>query len=287
MHGGKVVFEKYDNGYSGSTKHMLASGSKSFTGLMAASAIQDGLLKSLDEKASDTLTEWKSDSRKSKITIRQLLNLSSGIPGGEIALGGRGWQTYAEAIKTPCNFEPGTKFQYGPTPFLCFGEIMRRKLLPNKESVEGYLKRRILEPIKVSVNWRNCPDGNPALPGGASMSAKDWAIYGLFISNAENFGGKQLIRASLIAECFKPSPANADYGMSWWIAPDPSTVKAGLGKRIQPNWIPSDYQMAAGAGKQHLILIPSMELVVVRMGTLTGKSLQFTDVGLLKALLNK
>jgi CubicO group peptidase (beta-lactamase class C family) len=86
----KLLFERYDNGWSRNLPHPLASGSKSFVGVLAMMAVEDGLL-SLDEKAADTLTEWKDDPRKSRITVRQLLNLSSGLsPGTAEFAGGSG-----------------------------------------------------------------------------------------------------------------------------------------------------------------------------------------------------
>ena len=86
---GTNVFERYDNGWKAERPHPLASGTKSFTGVLAMMAVQDGLL-TLDEKAADTLTEWKDDPRKSRITVRQLLQLSSGLTPGDRELGGRG-----------------------------------------------------------------------------------------------------------------------------------------------------------------------------------------------------
>ncbi len=93
MKGDKVVFEEYQNGHSADKPWMLASGTKSFSGVMLAAAIEDGLVTSFDEKVSDTITEWKSDPRKARITIRQLLSLTSGIDAGQI---GR-VPTYTEA----------------------------------------------------------------------------------------------------------------------------------------------------------------------------------------------
>jgi CubicO group peptidase (beta-lactamase class C family) len=78
MHKGEVLFENYANGWSADRPHMLASGTKSFSGVAAMAAVQDGLIK-LDDKVSDVLTDWKSDPRKAQITVRQLLNLSSGL----------------------------------------------------------------------------------------------------------------------------------------------------------------------------------------------------------------
>ncbi|MFM7561474.1 MAG: serine hydrolase domain-containing protein, partial [Planctomycetota bacterium] len=79
---GEVVFEDYAPGWTADKPHLLASGTKSFCGVMAACAVHDGLL-TLDEKVAETLTEWKDDPRKSKVTIRQLLSLSSGIEWGD------------------------------------------------------------------------------------------------------------------------------------------------------------------------------------------------------------
>ena len=57
MKRGEIVFEDYAPGWS-EKPHLLASGTKSFSGLMAACAVEDGLLQ-LDEKVSDTLPNWK------------------------------------------------------------------------------------------------------------------------------------------------------------------------------------------------------------------------------------
>ncbi len=57
---GEVIFEDYAPGWTADKPHLLASGTKSFCGVMAACAVHDGLLK-LDEKVAETLTEWKEE----------------------------------------------------------------------------------------------------------------------------------------------------------------------------------------------------------------------------------
>ena len=84
MKGDKIVFEDYENGHKANEPWMLASGTKSFTGVMLAAAIEDKLVSGFDEKVSDTITEWKTDKRKSQITLRQLLSLTSGLDAGQI-----------------------------------------------------------------------------------------------------------------------------------------------------------------------------------------------------------
>lgn len=244
---GRLVFEEFMNGHERETPHRLASGTKSFVGVLAAMAVEDGLLK-LDEKVADTLTEWGGDTRKSQITIHQLLTLSSGIAGGEVG----DVPSYKEAVLlAEAKFPPGQKFQYGPVPFQCFGELLRRKLEPRKETVEGYLKRRLLDPIGLKLSiWRKDADGNPQLSSGAMLTAHEWAKFGLLVLNKGAWDGKQLVSEKLLAECFRGTKVHPTYGLTFWLNASDER--------------PRDLVMAAGAGKQKLYIIPSLRLLVVQ-----------------------
>lgn len=267
MKGEKIVFEEYENGRSAETPWFLASGTKSFSGVMLAAAIEDKLIKNFDEKVSETITEWKKDKQKSNITLRQLLSLTSGIDAGQI---GR-VPTYAEAINSPVKYEAGTKFEYGPVPFQIFGEVMKRKLAPKKESVMDYLKRRILNPIGLNVAfWRNGYDGNPLLPQGATLTAREWIKFGQFLKNGGKWNGKQIVPKKLLDELVVGSKANPAYGLTFWLN------QAGINPRGEATAVRveaqtdgetvKDLYMAAGAGNQRLYIIPSKDLVIVRQG---------------------
>lgn len=71
---GKIVCDEHKGTID--TPYELWSGTKSFVGVMAAAAVQDGLMV-LDEPASKTLTEWQGDPVKSRITLRQLLSMTA------------------------------------------------------------------------------------------------------------------------------------------------------------------------------------------------------------------
>ena len=160
---------------------LLASGTKSFVGVMCAAAIEDKLISGFDEKVSDTITEWKGDARRSKITIRQLLSLTSGIDAGEILA----VPTYADSILKPAVYEPGTHFEYGPVPFQVFGELMTRKLKPKKETVMSYLHRRILDPIGLKVSyWEHSTSAAAASRRDAEGKRMD--KFGLLLKNRAN-----------------------------------------------------------------------------------------------------
>src|SRR5215470_12836530 len=234
MKGDKIVFEDYANNATVDTPWMLFSGTKSFSGAMLCAAIEDKLISGFDEKVSDTITEWKTDKQKSQITIRQLLSLTSGISAGQIGLP----PTYAEAITSPMRFEPGTHFEYGPVPYQTFGELMTRKLKPRNETVMSYMKRRIIDPIGIRVSDWRAPNGQPLLPQGASLTAREWVKFGLFMKNGGKWNGKQLIRKDLLDELVKGSKANPAYGITFWLN-HPGKNPMGRDTNLDPSELPS------------------------------------------------
>jgi CubicO group peptidase (beta-lactamase class C family) len=278
MHRGQVLFEDYHNGFTSSKPHMLASGTKSFSGVLAIAAEQDGLL-TLDEKLSDTLTEWRDSADKSQLTIRQLLSLTSGIGGG-VNLARP--PSYKEAVKTvQITAAPGKKFQYGPISFQVWGEILRRKLEARSETVEGYLRKRILDPLNLAVAfWSRDTDGNPNLPSGAYLTAREWVKFGEFVRLQGTWKGQSLIPADKFPQLFNGTEANKSYGLTFWLKKaslnDAALATADYSKK------PKDLVMAAGLGKQRCYIVPSLELVVVRMG---NSERSFQDADLWKKLL--
>ncbi len=254
MHRGKVIAQE---NHSRATE--LASGTKSFSGVLALCAQEDGLLK-LDEKVSDTLPEWRDDTRKT-ITIRQLLSLTSGIPGGQNALAGGKVPSYKEAILVKATRQPDARFQYGPNPFMIFGEVLRRKLEPKKESVAQYMERRLFKPIGLQHGfWRKDKDGNPHLPSGAHLTAREWAKFGEMV----RLDGKGVLKPRQIKALFQATEANPSYGLTWWLPTANGLRPDGFRRWNTPSDLPKDIYTAGGAGGQRLYVIPSRELVVVR-----------------------
>ena len=215
---GRVVFERYAPGTVVQEAHALASGTKSFCGVLLAAAVADGLISSLDEPVAQTISEWRSDPRKSRITLRQLLSLTGGIEPGGI---GRP-PSYAQAIGVGTFAEPGAAFRYGPAPFQVFGEVLRRKLAQSGESVRGYLERRILRPLGMEVGrWTTDVDGNINLPSGAWLAAREWATFGEMLRNDGRVRSgeewTQVVPAELLAELRRGSAANPGYGVGFWL----------------------------------------------------------------------
>jgi len=78
MYDGEIIYEKYSNGGSSEKLQWLASGNKSFAGIVAIAAVEDGLIK-LEDKVCEIIDQWKNDPLKSKITYRHLLGLTCGF----------------------------------------------------------------------------------------------------------------------------------------------------------------------------------------------------------------
>ncbi len=280
---GTLVFEEYQNTYDPAEPHLLASGTKSFSCVIANLAIQDGLL-TFDELAANTITEWASDPVKNRVTVRQLLSLTSGLPSGSYR---RGADNAALNInESRFVGDPGEDFLYGSSGFFVFAELMRRKL--NGGDIWDYLTERVLDPLGVQVNIVRDPTGTPLLASGGSITARDWGRFGQLILQNGMWNGEQLLDPAALSECFIGSQANVVYGLTFWlfyentqvvnaIYPQHDTANDGIELGVTlPQVI-----YAAGAGNQRLYIIPSMNIVVVRFGR---EDANFSDYSFLRRL---
>lgn len=257
MQRGEIVFEQYAEGWSATRPHPLASGTKSFTGVLAMAALADGVIPSLDAPVSDLLVEWKDDPRRSKITVRELLTLSSGLDPNSPLLGAQGAgirnlgsdglvkeairqrlpertapDRFAAALQIRAKTEPGTVFRYGGSHYYVFGAYLERALAKStrpEKSYWEYLTTRVLVPCGIEVGVdRFAPDvaGRPNLPGGGHLTAREWAKFGEFVrrggvATVKDIDGKthdeQVIPLALLQQCFEPSRCNEHYGLTWWL----------------------------------------------------------------------
>ncbi|MFN9986521.1 MAG: serine hydrolase domain-containing protein [Pirellula sp.] len=348
MHRGELVYERYDKNWIASRPHMLASGTKSFSGVIAMMAVQDGLL-SLDELACETLTEWKEDPRKSKITIRHLLTLSSGLHPADAAFPNRrqnginpnpviqqrqeriarqdsnerlnelatgNW--FKDSIQVPTKHEAGSTFEYGPSHFYAFGELLNRKLASSDgasaKSFEQYARTRLFEPLGMQIGvWTKDQAGNVNIPGGMFLTAREWAKFGQFILDkgcvTKQDGSKlKLIDNDLLSQCFVPSANNPSYGLTWWLNGNSDEADTGvpqnasasnLSDRIRSRALNEEASvdmelqgkqvrvwMAAGLGKQRLIVLPDQDLVIVRFAEASVDGRRFKNAPFLKPILS-
>ncbi len=252
---GRAVAAEYGESFLPDEPHALYSGTKSFWGVAALSAQDDGLLR-LDEPVAETFAEWRTDPWKRRVTLRMLLSLTAGFGFGGL---GASVPVYQRALDIPLKDEPGTRFTYGGVPLQVFGAVLARKLESRRQSPHDYLRERVLDAAGVRVaGWRTLGDGTSPLPTGASLRAGDWLAYGRWVLRE---------RASLQC-CFESSSANARYGLGWWLG---------------VSGAPEDLVYASGSGGQGLYLIPSLDVTIVHF----GRSNSYRHEAFLKRLFGK
>ena len=298
---GQLIFEQYANGGSATRSELLASGSKSFSCALAASAMQDGIL-DVDSLASVRITPWgpggaaPNNSFKQLIRLRDLLDLSSGLSGSGAAGGGLyAIDSYAQAINDPSRYAPDTHLVYTPNhfqAFLAYFELATGGIAQPDGGVTGgrdpgeYFQTTVLDRIGAHIaGWRRDADSNPILAGGANMTALDWARYGQFVLQRGQWNGQQVLPQSSMDACRTPqSPlASNIYGRGFWLnvpalnfnpAEDSVPIDPTQEQRLAAggNFIPTaptDLFFAWGAGNMKLFIIPSRNLVIARMAGAT------------------
>jgi CubicO group peptidase (beta-lactamase class C family) len=279
VEGEEVALEAGQNGHEPLEPHPLHDGTNSFWGVLAVAADSDGLL-DLDEPVRFTLPEFDADPRKRELRIRHLLQFTSGLESGFHTLRREApANAYQRALFLEMVSSPGERFQYGPSHLFVFGEVLRRKLEARGEDPLGYLRHRILDPIGAEItDWDRDPEGNPDLPSGATLTARDWAKFGILVKDGGRWRGETIVDPEALAACFEGSEASATYGLTFWLnhtkprsAEGDSGGERRGGRVSEPVFYPnglSDMVVAAGAGNQRLYVIPSLDVVVVRFGGL-------------------
>lgn len=287
--------------------HIIYSATKTFTTTILGILVKEGKI-SLDDYAvkylpglDDIYTQY------SNITIRQLASMTSGYDG----INGDCWGLY-EAGKmaeydacVPTYLTPGTPLFNPGTAFKChdpavhlLGHILTKVA---GKSLKSVFQEKIAGPIGITrwewsdygtKNYGSLGDilfNNPAgthggVPlygqGGISITARDFARYGLLYLNRGNWNGKQLIDASWVDQATTNqastslstlSPPGYDrrgrFGFMWW--PNGITIS---GKRPWPSAPPKTYTSNGGA-RNFCFVIPEWNMVIVRM----EKSVRMSD----------
>lgn len=279
MHKGRIVAERYAPGYHENTRFISWSMAKSVTGVMIGMLVSDGRLK-LDESAPVPGWQRPGDPR-GEITLRQLLQMRSGLHHVEagdpiyrsdevrmLFLDGRNdMARYAE--DQPLEFEPGARWVYSSNTSVILADLAARVLSPapdpesRRRAVADYLRTRLFEPAGMRSMVPEF-DAAGTLIGGSLIhgSARDWARFGEFLRNKGAAGGVQVVPRQWVEFMTHPSPREAQYGAQIWLNRRPTRG----GPSLFPERGPADLFAAEGHLGQFVLVAPSRELVVVRLG---------------------
>ena len=288
---GRTLLEEYPGDATEATPQRIYSGTKAFWNLAALAAKDDGIL-NLDERVADTIASWREDRRKSRVTIRQLLDFSCGLaPGFGLQVNEYGNRDRT-ALRLPIVTEPGRAFIYGPAALQVFHQVLKEKL--GKKTPTEYLERRVLRRMKLGPQrYLDDRAGNPLLAAGFTLTARQWARMGQLVLNQ----GKPVVRPKTLEECWRGSLANRAFSLGWWNnRAAPRGREFDFEAMLKPKWsrqdwndaclcrdAPPDLVACIGSGYQRLYVIPSLNLIVVRQGA-GGR---FSDAQFLRLLLGK
>lgn len=275
----RVVCEDYHGGTTAQTPHHLYSGTKSFSCALAVALADEGTVQ-LDDRVSDTVSEWKSDPRKSQITVRQLLNFTSGLASDEFPLSLDGLvehpsvaDKYAAALGVGTAHAPGEHYAYSSSHLLAFGGYVRRRT--GRDPLD-LLEEKVFSQIGFrSSGWIHDPAGNAALPYGAFTTTREWARFGSLLMHGGDWRGQRVLSEAGLAQCRLGSSLFPAYALTFWLnaavtdeqlkAAD-TPMRAAQNGRLFYGDGPADLYCAGGSHNQRLCMVPSRGLLVLRQG---------------------
>jgi CubicO group peptidase (beta-lactamase class C family) len=290
----RTVYEWYAKGWGPERRHYTASMAKSLVGGMSLLLVlNDGRI-AADDPAWKYIPHWKHDPLKSRITIRQLATHTSGLEDAEE--GGKphaeltGWKGdfwkrkpspfWIAIHETPVIYPPGTKFAYSNPGFAALAYAITASLRGAPQpDIHTLLKERVMDPIGVpEQDWSIGYDGPTDLDGlkiyatwgGANYTAHATGRVGQLMLQRGEWNGRQLISRKWAETVVKyadmPLPDRQKEG---------PFLGSGLGwyANFDGVWpqVPRDAFVGAGAGHQVLLVIPSLDLVVVRNGNVLAQ----------------
>lgn len=266
---GEIIAERYAPGFGPEQRMAGWSSGKSVFHALVGIAVRDGKIR-LAEKAPVPAWQGQGDPR-AEITLEALLRMRSGIDYsdfdfdrrprvGELIFGRTGAAEYFMAL--PLAHPPDTQFAYASGSTNLLSWVLRQRYgddayyaLPYKE-------------LFAKVGMRSAcfeADAAGTLIGSSFFfaTARDFVRFGLLYQNDGVWLGERILPAGWVRAGWTPAPGGPDYyGAHWWLSTEGNRADA----RSHGVILPEDTYVANGYEGQKLLVIPSMQLVVVRLG---------------------
>jgi CubicO group peptidase (beta-lactamase class C family) len=255
---GRIVAERYADGFGPHVAQRTWSVAKSIAGTLIGMAVKDGLL---DPQAAARIPEWRDDPRRA-IRLDQLLRMASGLHNSPA--GNRTDATYfggtsvaQEIASWPLAAAPGTRFRYANNDIL--GAVRSlRTALNDEDRYHAFPQQRLFAPLGMTrtiaeTDWQ----GNFILSSQVWSTARDLARLGQFWLQDGVWEGRRLLPEGWMAYMTRasgPQPARGPgYGATMWLfGPDQG--------------LPAGSYAAQGNRGQYVMVVPSRRLVIVRRG---------------------
>lgn len=253
IHKDTIVGETYRDGLTSTAPIKGFSMSKSIANLLVGRKVDQH---KLDTSQPMAIAVWQNDTRAA-ISWNNSLQMSSGLGWNEAAIGKNNDQTqmlYAAtdpsryALEKPAIAVAGTKFNYSSGDFMNIATALVDEFpdwFDPGWDLGGHFSMEFT------------PDGHyPLLPEGVALPLRGWAQAISLYTHAGKLGETQILSPAWVKYSLTPSSTNADYGAGIWL---------NLGKSLFPQ-LPADSIAFIGAYDRYAVAIPSLDLIVVRMG---------------------
>jgi CubicO group peptidase (beta-lactamase class C family) len=247
-----------------------SSVTKSVVSIAVGLLLDEGRLKSLDQPVSDFYPEWK-QGRKRKVTIRHLLNHTSGlqnVPRTDVELESSP-DLVQLALAAELAEEPGKAWAYNNKAVNLISGIVRKA---SGRGMDEYLRERLFAPLGIiDYAWPLDSAGNPPGMGGLEIRPADLARIGEMLANGGQWRGKRILSPAWIdaSALTQSQDLNPGYGLLWWL----------VGGRVEPR------PMIDEEGLTALAKAGADPTFIKKAATLKGLAPQ--DQGARKALIRK
>jgi CubicO group peptidase (beta-lactamase class C family) len=266
IHNDTIQYEHYFNGYDQASIVASFSMAKSITSILIGCAIDDGLIKSVQDPVANYIPEMQKNGFD-KVTIEHLLQMTSGLkfnegyanPFGEVATFYYGRTLRKATPKLKLKRPPGEAFEYASGNPQILGLLLERAL--KNKTVTQYLQEKLWQPLgmEYDASWSidKKKDGLEKTFCCINARARDFAKIGRLYLNKGNWNGKQVVPESWVKQSTKVDTSNGSawyYQYQWWLP-----TQTG------------DF-MAVGILGQYIYVNPAKNLVIVRLGKSKGKA---------------
>ena len=289
-HKGQLIAERYGHGAHGTMQLPSWSMGKSLTGAFIGRLAQEGHL-TLEDKA--PITEWsRTDDPRSAIRIADLMQMCGGLdftaawsgdytpekgfPDHSYMYGGA-IDVFQLALSRAAAHPSGTFGAYKNSDTLALGAIVKRTVEALGEDYLSWPQRALFDRIGIrQMVLEPDPYGNLVTSGFCYGTARDWVRLGLLFLQGGVWQGERLFPPGFIDFVRTPAPG---WSGKYWTGPGPDGWKGSIyGGQVWLNqypaadaWpLPADAYFMLGIGGQYTFVVPSMDLVIVRMGHVRG-----------------
>lgn len=279
---GRILYEEYREMGGADAPHYTAALAKALVGSFALLlAVEEGPL-GLSDRASRFIPHWRDDPTLSRITIAQLASHTSGLEDVDFTTSNQGWKArYFEnhADRFPLALKrsrvihpPGTRYSYSGLGFYALSYAITASLQATEyPDIPSLLRERLMRPLGIPGKAWSMSYGRTysfdgmtqvAIGSGAAFSPRAAGRLGQLVLQQGRWEGRELLSLRSIREMTR---ARQPAGASEAIAPAPALGWWVNSTGFWPE-VPRDAIVGAGIGHQLVVVVPSLELVAVRMG---------------------